>query len=133
MFYEQIGEPPPLLLRLLLPLPIGTDGAKSAVGDEAMCLYTGGHLRKRVTRIEPCRHYGFDVVDQQLAVGGGLLLTGGCYVLRELTSRRTEVAVTTRYVSHKRAARLWRPIEAFVCHIFHRHLLAAMRREIESR
>jgi hypothetical protein len=133
MFYEQIEEPPPLHLRLLLPLPIGTDGSKSEVGDEATCLYQGGHLRKRVTQIDPCRHYGFEVVEQNLTVGGRLLLSGGCYTLHELPGRRTEVAVTTRYVGHKRPAWLWRPIEALVCHMFHRHLLAAMRRNAESR
>jgi hypothetical protein len=133
MFYEQIEEPPPLPLRLLLPLPIRTYGSKSAVGEEAMCLYEGGHLLKRVTQIDRCRHYGFEVVEQNLAVGGGLTLAGGCYTLRELPGRCTEVAVTTRYVSRKRPGWLWRPIEAAVCHMFHRHLLSAMRRRIESR
>jgi hypothetical protein len=132
MFYEQIEEPPPLHLRLLLPMPIRTSGSKSEVGDEATCLYAGGYLLKRVTQIDPCRLYGFAVVEQKLTVGGGLILTGGCYTLRELPSRRTEVAVTTRYVSNKRPAWLWKPIEATVCHLFHRHLLSAMRRKVES-
>jgi len=133
MFYEQIEEPPPLHLRLLLPMPIRTDGSKTAIGDEAMCLYEGGHLLKRVTQIDPCRHYGFEVVEQNLAVGGGLILSGGCYTLRELSGRRTEVAITTRYVSRKRPGWMWKPIEATVCHLFHRHLLFAMRRRVESR
>jgi hypothetical protein len=132
MYYEQIEEPPPLHLRLLLPLPIGTEGAKSEVGDEATCIYQGGHLRKRVTQVDPCRHYGFEVVEQNLALGGGLLLSGGCYTLHELAGGRTEVAITTRYVSRKRPGWMWKPIEAIVCHLFHRHLLSAMRRKIES-
>ena len=130
MFYEQIEEPLPLHLRMLVPTPIGIEGAKSAVGDEAMCLYHGGHLLKRVTHIDPHRHYGFDVVEQKLAFGGGLKLSGGGYTLRELPGRGTEVAITTRYVSPKRPGWLWRPIEATVCHMFHRHLLRAMRRRI---
>jgi hypothetical protein len=133
MYYEQIDEPPPLHLRLLLPRPIRTVGSKSAVGDEATCVYEGGHLLKRVTEIEPCRHYGFEVVEQNLAFGGGLRLSGGCYTLRELPGQGTEVAVVTRYVSRKRPVWLWGPIEATVCHMFHRHLLAAIRRKIESR
>jgi len=131
MFYEQIEEPPPLHLRLLLPLPIRTEGRKSAVGDEAMCLYQGGHLLKRVTQIDRCRHYGFDVVEQNLRLGRGLTLSGGCYTLSELPGGRTEVAVTTRYASGRRPEWLWKPIEAAVCHLFHRHLLAAIRRNIE--
>jgi len=130
MFYEQIDEPPPLRLRLLLPLPIRTEGPNSEVGDEAVCIYEGGHLRKRITRIEPGHHYGFDVVEQALAIGGGLTLSGGCYVLRELPGGGTEVAVTTRYVGGKQPAWLWKPIEATVCHMFHRHLLSSIRRKI---
>jgi hypothetical protein len=133
MFYEQIEEPPPLHLRLLLPLPIRTDGAKSEVGDEAMCLYERGHLVKRVTYVDRGRHYDFEVVEQNLAVGGGLKLSGGCYTLRELPGGRTEVAVTTRYLGRRRLGWLWKPIEAAVCHLFHHHLLSAMRRKVEAR
>jgi hypothetical protein len=132
LYYEQIEERPPLHLRLLLPLPIRTEGSKAKVGDEARCSYEGGHLLKRVTHVDRGRHYGFEVVEQNLALGGGLALTGGCYTLRELPEGRTEVAVTTRYVSNRRPGWLFRPIEAAVCHLFHRHLLAAMRRKVES-
>jgi hypothetical protein len=131
MFYEEIEERAPLHLRLLLPLPIRTEGAKSAVGDVATCLYEGGHLLKRVTRIDAGRHYEFEVVEQTLEVGGGLRLSGGCYTLRELSVCRTEVAITTRYLSGKRPQWLWKPIEAIACHLFHRHLLSAMRRKVE--
>ena len=58
------------------------------------------------------------------------MLTGGGYTLRELPSGRTEVAVTTRYVSCRRPGWLWEPIEVTVCHVFHRHLLSAMRRKV---
>jgi hypothetical protein len=133
MFYEQIEERPPLHLRLLLPRPIGTECSKSNVGDEVKCSYENGHLVKRITQIDLWRHYGFEVVEQKLAVGRGLTLSGGCYTLRELPCGTTEVAVTTRYASPMRPIWLWRPIEAAVCHMFHRHLLCAMRRKVESR
>jgi hypothetical protein len=132
LYYEQIDEPPPLHLRLLLPLPVRTEGSKSAVGEEAKCIYESGHLRKRVTQIDQYRHYGFEVVEQDLEFGGGLVLSGGCYTLREIPGRGTEVAVTTRYVSGRGPEWLWRPIEAAVCHMFHRHLLRSMRRAIGS-
>lgn len=130
MFYEQIDEPPPMHLRLLLPVPVRTESSKTKVGDEVKCTYVGGHLLKRITRIDAGSHYGFDVVEQDLAFGGGLMLQGGCYTLRQLPGGGTEVAVTTNYVSPRRPDWLWKPIEAAVCHMFHRYLLAAMRRKV---
>ena len=132
IFYEQIAERPPLHLRLLLPLPIRTEGRKSEVGDDARCVYEGGHLLKRVTRIDRGRRYEFEVVEQDLTVGGGMRLLGGGYTLRELPDGRAEVALETRYVSPKHPRWLWKPIEAAVCHTFHRHILGTMRRNAES-
>ncbi len=131
LYYEQIEERPPLLLRLLLPVPIRTEGSKAKVGDEARCSYEGGHLLKRVTHVDRGHHYGFEVVEQNLVLGGGLALTGGCYTLRELPEGSTEVAVTTRYTSNRRPRWLFLPIETAVCHLFHRHLLTAMRRRVK--
>ncbi len=132
MFYEQIERRPPWYLRALLPEPIRTEGKKSEVGDEARCLYVGGHLIKRVTGIERNRRYQFSVVEQELEVGGGIRLSGGEYELRMLDDHTTEVAVTTRYTATRRPRWLWRRIEAFVCHVFHRHILRAMREAIEA-
>jgi hypothetical protein len=131
MFYEQIEDSPPLHLRLLLPLPIRSDGSKLAAHGQARCLYEGGHLLKRVTRIEPSRLYEFAVVEQQLALPRGVLLCGGSYTLKELPGSRTELAVTTRYVSERGPRWLWRPIEAAVCHLFHRHLLSAIQKKAQ--
>ena len=61
-----------------------------------------------------------------------MTLSGGGYTLRELPGGHTEVAVTTRYWAGRRPGWLWKPIEATVCHMFHRYLLAAMRRKVES-
>jgi hypothetical protein len=133
LFYEQITERPPLHLRLLLPVPIGTEGSKVNVGDRVKCLYEGGHLLKRITQIKLNNCYGFDVVEQNLAVGRGLTLSGGSYMLRELSNGCTEIAVATRYMSLRNPKWLWKPIEAIVCHMFHRHLLLVMRRRIEAR
>lgn len=133
MFYEQIDRPPPLLLRLLLPTPIETAGRKSEIGDEARCLYRGGHLIKRVTQIDPGRRYAFEVAEQALVVAGGVQLAGGEYVISELARGRAELRVVTRYASPKRPRWLWQPIERAVCHSFHRHILRAIRRKIEVR
>jgi hypothetical protein len=132
VFYEQIDERPPFHLRLLLPVPIRTEGQKSEVGDEALCLYEGGHLVKRVTKVDKGQRFEFEVVAQELPVGGGMRLSGGGYTLRELPRGKTEVALVTRYSSPRRPRWLWKPVEAFVCHMFHRHILRAMRRHAEK-
>jgi len=132
LFYEQIAERPPLHLRLLLPLPIRTEGRKSRVGDDTRCVYAGGHLLKRVTRIDRGRRYEFEVVEQHLTIGGGMRLVGGSYTLRDLPDGHAEVALETRYLSPKHPRWLWEPIEAAVCHAFHRHILGTMRRNAVS-
>lgn len=126
MFYEQIDASPPWLLRLLLPLPLGTEGSKAAVGDQATCLYQGGHLLKRVLQIDPGRYYEFAVVEQQLDFGGDLRLAGGSYSLRAAERGTTEIAITTRYTGGRRPRLLWGPVEAVVCHRFHQHLLRSI-------
>jgi hypothetical protein len=132
MFFEQIRRPPPFSLRLLLPEPIRVEGDKSAVGDEARCVYRQGHLLKRVTRIEPGRYWFFEIADQRIEIVGGIRLAGGGYALRELSSGTTRVELQTRYISSLRPRWLARPIEAAVCHCFHRHILEAMRRAVET-
>lgn len=128
LFFEDVADRPPLPLRILLPSPIRTEGRKTEVGDEARCLYTGGYLLKRVTRIDEGRLYGFDIIEQAIDVGRGIRLLGGGYELRGLTDGATVVALETRYESPRRPWWIWGPIEAAVCHLFHRHLLAAIRR-----
>jgi hypothetical protein len=133
VFYEQIPERPPLHLRLLLPVPIRTEGPKSQVGDAARCIYDRGYLLKRVTGIDRGRRYEFEVGEQNLRVGGGVRLRGGCYTLRKLPGGRTSVSLTTRYESRKHPRWLWEVVEAAVCHAFHRHILRSMRRSLQSR
>ena len=67
-----------------------------------------------------------------LAIGRGIRLTGGSYTLLELPDGSTRIELETRYVSSVRPRWLWRRIEAAVCHAFHRHILGAMRRELEA-
>ena len=133
LFYEEVKERPPLHLRLLLPVPIRTEGDKKRVGDEALCHYERGHLVKRTTRIREPELYEFEVAEQALAVGGTMRLSGGRYVLTEIAPDETEVAVETRYISTKWPRWFWRPLERFVCHMFHRFLLRSMKRRAELR
>jgi hypothetical protein len=132
MFYEELPRRPPLLLRLILPAPTRAEGRKSAVGDQTRCLYEGGHLVKRITSIDRLRHSRFEIAEQRLRIAGGVRLEGGGYSLSELPDGSTRVELETRYISPWFPRWLCRPIEAAVCHAFHRHLLGAMRRAVES-
>ena len=132
MFYEEIEKGRPFLLRRFLPTPIGTEGSKSAVGAEVKCRYVGGHLVKRVTRIIRRHTYAFDIVEQNLALGG-IRLLGGEYTLRMLSDDCTRVALATHYASPNRPRWVFRRIETSVCHAFHRYILSAMRSNVSAR
>jgi len=132
LFYEEIARRPPLLLRLLLPAPIRAQGDKTKVGEETRCLYDGGHLVKRTTLLARPWNYEFEVVEQALDVGGGVMLEGGGYTLRRSVRGGTDVVLETRYTSPHRPRWLWGPIESAICHAFHRHILGAMRRELSA-
>jgi len=132
MFYEEIAEDRPCLLRRLLPTPIGTQGCKSEVGSDVKCRYVGGHLLKRVTRIVRRHHYEFKVVEQNLALGG-IRLLGGDYTLRNLSKSRTRVALATHYASPNCPRWLFRRLEATICHSFHHYILSAMRSNTSAR
>jgi hypothetical protein len=130
MFYEEVAESAPFFLRSLLPTPIGSEGPKSEIGGEVKCRYRTGHLLKRVTRINHGYSYSFDVVEQNLALRGGIRVLGGDYVLHRLSHDRTRVALSTRYESPNKPRWLFRRVEGAVCHSFHRHILNAMRNNL---
>jgi hypothetical protein len=125
LFFEEISESLPFLLRALLPRPTGTEGCKSEVGGEVKCRYVGGHLVKRVTRVIHGRSYSFEVVEQNLGLAG-IRLLGGDYMLGRISTSQTRVALATRYESPNRPRWLCARLEAAVCHLFHRHILSAM-------
>lgn len=132
LFYEEITERPPFVLRCLLPRPIGTGGRKFELGGEVECRYVNGRLLKRVTEITHPRIYAFEVIEQNLALAG-IKLLGGDYALREFAHGHTQVALTTRYASSRRPRWLFRWIEERVCHVFHRHILTATRNNLSRR
>jgi hypothetical protein len=126
MFYEEIAENRPFFLRRFLPTPIGTQGCKSEVGSDVKCQYVGGHLLKRVTRIVRGHIYAFEIVEQNLALGG-IRLLGGEYTFCKLSEDCTRVALATRYASPNYPRWLFGRLEAAVCHSFHHYILNAMR------
>ena len=126
MFYEEIAEDRPFLLSRFLPAPIGSQGCKSIIGEEVKCQYVGGHLVKRVTHIIREHSYGFEIVQQNLALRG-IRLLGGDYTLRVQSEDCTRVALATHYASLNCPRWVFGRLEAAVCHSFHRYILSAMR------
>jgi hypothetical protein len=134
VFYEEIEHRPPWLLRLALPRPLRSEGAKDAAGGIVRCTYESGYLLKRMTAVEEGRLLAFDVVEQHLDFGGGVELLGGGVSIDPLGSDRARVTLTTRY---KRPWRpldpVWAAIEERLVHGFHRHVLEGMRRSLARR
>lgn len=130
VFYEQIEERPPLLLRWLLPEPVLAHGSKSRPGDESVCVYAGGRLFKKITSVEPGRLCAFEVVGQDLPIGGGIRLLRGSYELKPADDGGTWVRLTTVYASPWPG--LFAALEAAVCHAFHRFILGNLREKTEG-
>ena len=129
MFYEDVPRRPWLLLSWVLPQPRGSRGDKSAVGSPVRCSYDRGFLVKRATLVEPARRLHFEVVEQALGIERYARAKTGSYEL-EATSAGTRVTLTTKYNAQLRPRFLWRPIERYVCHQVHRHILLGMRERV---
>jgi hypothetical protein len=131
LFYEEVPGRPPWLLRFFLPAPVRTEGEKTRVGSVIKCTYEAGYLEKCITSAEPEKSVGFDVTVQQLGVEDCISMNGGSYEMRA-TPAGTEVVLTTNYRGHLRPRWLARPLEHFLAHGLHRHILEGMRAVLET-
>jgi hypothetical protein len=132
LFYEEVPSRPMPLLRLFLPAPVRTEGEKTRVGATIECTYDRGyHLEKRITAAERARFVRFDVLVQQLGVEDCISMTGGSYEMSDHPGG-SELVLTTRYRGHLRPRWLWRPLERFLAHRLHRHILDGMRAALET-
>ena len=127
--YEEVPVRPPLLLRALLPVPIRTEGDKTCAGANVQCVYEGGSLIKSITAVEPPHLLEFDVIEQALGVERCVEAIRGSYRITKV-GERTEVVLSTLYRAYLRPRWLWRPMEQFLGHVFHRHILNGMRESL---
>ena len=125
-FYEEIPTRPSALLRLLLPIPVRSEGQKGQPGAAIQCTYEGGSLVKRITVAEPPHLLSFEVVEQQLGIEHCISVGEGSYEIRGSGSG-CEVLLTTRYRGHLRPRFLWRPLERALAHAVHLHILRGMQ------
>lgn len=126
LFYEEVPQRPARLLKLFLPPPVSTSGDKTKVGGLVHCIYQGGDLVKRITNLQPPRLMEFVVIEQHLGVEDSIETTDGSYCIRA-TPSGSEVTLTTNYRGHLRPRWLWRPLEQYLAHQVHRHILDGMR------
>jgi len=126
MFFEEVPHRPPLLLRLLLPVPLSTSKAGVRAGESVECTYSrGARIVKRFTEVSPPFLVCFDVVEQHLGIEPCLMTVSGSYRIRSFGAG-SEIALTTTYRGHLRPRGLWRIPERRFAHEVHRHILRGM-------
>jgi hypothetical protein len=131
MFYEEVRHDPPWLLHLALPKPIRSIGSKERVGDVVRCLYDRGELAKEITYRAEGERMAFRVTRQDFLTHD-VKLRAGSFDFERAGPNRTRVTLTTEYERLLYPAALWRPIEKWVVHTLHGHVLEGMRRETEE-
>ena len=131
-FYEDIKGNPPLLLKLGLPRPLGTEGNHWAVGNLTKCFYNKGHyIVKRINRLEEGELLSFDVVEQHIHFEHDVTLLDGSFQLEPIDAQTTKVILTTRYQSRLRPTWLWKPIEEKSIKTLHEYVLENIRKDIK--
>ena len=131
VFYEEVPQRPMPLLRLFLPTPVRTQGEKTRVGAIIECTYDPGYLEKRITAAEPARLVQFEILVQKLGVEDCISMQGGSYRIAP-DATGTNVVLSTEYQGHLRPRWLFRPLEHFIAHRLHRHILEGMRVGLEG-
>jgi len=122
VFYEEVPEQPPFLLRTLLPHPVRTEGDKTRVGATVRCAYRGSDLVKRITAVEPPHLLQFEVVEQRLGIEDCVLTHSGSYQIHTCGDA-TDVVLITKYAAYLRPRYFWRPLEALLVNQLHSHIL----------
>jgi hypothetical protein len=126
LFYEEVPERPPLLLRALLPEPVRTEGGKTDAGATVRCHYRRGEVVKRITAVARPRLVEFEVIEQRLGIEGCVFALGGSYRIWQC-GEGSDVELRTNYRAYLRPRRLWRRLEAHLVSQLHRHILGGIR------
>jgi hypothetical protein len=133
-FYEHIAIRPSWLLRTVLPVPLRTTGAYSAVGNVSRCLYSdGGYLTKRIRRIDVGRRIDFDIIEQTIRYAGRIALKGGTIRIEPGDDGTCSVEMTTHY---ELRSPLVSAVRFFIDHVvgaMHRIVIRDMRERLGAR
>lgn len=132
VFYEEMGVQAPWLLRVVLPLPLRVEGKKSGPGARVDCVYTSGYLTKRILELTPPSRIGFDVVESYLGVEDCVAAIEGSYAIKPVAGG-SEIILSTRYGSALNPRWVFRPLEGFVLHVLHRHILRGVAKSVAGK
>ena len=133
VFYEEVRHDPPWLARFGLPHPQFTSGHITGAGDVKTCVYSTGHLVKRISDYRPAELLAFDVIEQNGIEDRSIRLIRGSFRFESLGPGRTRVVLTTEYVPLLQARLVWRPFERRLAHMLHEHVLFGIELEAERR
>lgn len=125
-FYEDLPGDKPFLLRIAGPQPVRTIITRDEHGETRKCVYERGHITKRVTQKRPPTRLAFDVIDQQVGEERSVRIRNGRFEFESLSPEQTRVTLTTRYEPKLRPRICWRPLERWVTHSVHNHVLSGM-------
>lgn len=125
-FYEEAHGIPPLLLRMLIPQPLRTEGDKTAVGSRVVCAYEGGNLIKVITALEAPHLIQFEILEQHLGIESCVAAQSGSYRICP-SGTGANVLLTTNYQAYLRPRWLWNQLEKLAVHQIHSHILNGMR------
>jgi len=127
MFYEEVRHPTPWLLRYGLPRPLFTRGSTAHVGDQKICVYTKGHLTKRVIERIENQKLIFDVIEQDHIENHSIDLKSGSFTFVAESPTQTRIELATTYRPKLGPRWVWRPVEAWATRSLHRYVLEGMR------
>jgi hypothetical protein len=135
MFYEEIKEPPPFLMRIALPRPLYTIGSMETIGEFKVCevcVYTKGRLVKRITQRVPDVILAFYVVEQNKIEHRSVVLKTGSFQFNPVSPTQTRVTLSTTYQPLLGPRWAWRWAEEVGIHTLHGYVLNGMRLKAAS-
>ena len=127
MFYEEVPQRPPLIMRIALPHPLFAFGSTAHVGDVKTCVYSKGRLVKQVTQRVPGERLAFNVIEQTHIENRSIRLIDGSFDFQSVSPGETRVTLTSRYQPLLGPRWIWRPFEEYGVHTLHDHVLEGMR------
>jgi len=123
VFYEEVTNPPPWILRIGLARPLATRGPSHSPGDRRVCVYNRGTISKQIRSAEPGRVLSFDVLEQHIGYERDLLLLSGSFTFEPIDADRTRVTLASTYEPRLTPRFCWRWGEKIAFRTLHGYVL----------